>query len=261
MINMEIKKYFKKSWHLLLQSFKQLDSRMFFIVLYDLLFFAISIFAAFIFGRILQNSSLGMQLVQLDQLTNMSKPELDNVLAVFQKFLYILIGGMILLAIIIFVLMCIFKALIWFTVANKQTTVKNIKKFLLINLIWFLAWIVPSVLIGFIIKQELLRLLIMIVVPLLMHFTNILYVLFTSDHHIIIIKKAFAIGIKKIHLFIIPYILSSAVLLLVSTLYWVYKFLPESAVSIIGFLIMLFYMAWSRKYFYIVIEDIKTLIK
>ncbi len=255
------KNYFKKSWELLLNSFKEFDNRAIHIVLYDLIFFSISFLSLFLFGRYLQNKSIELNLISIDKLIGMPPEELALFSSQLKGFLMAMIIGFLLVALIVFLSMCIFKALIWFKVAKKKITLNDISKFTLLNLLWFLIWSVLAVVLFWFMKKQLLAPLFIVIALLMMHFTNLLYIFFSDSKglgaKLGVIKESFKFGIKKFHLFIFPYFIMLVVFLMILQLYWLYSFMPESIQSILTSIILLTYLAWSRMYLYSVVKGMK----
>ncbi|MCK4521583.1 MAG: hypothetical protein KAU20_03340 [Nanoarchaeota archaeon] len=247
--------YLKKTWDLLKESFKEMDIRkVIFIVLYDLLFFSIIFFSFFIFGRILKNKALQMQDLPLQKITMLPKEELESILGVMQHFLFALIAGLVIVLLIVFISMCLFKGLIWCSTLKKKFNIKFYLKFLVLNLLWFLIWLIPTILLAILMKRELIVFLIIVVIPFLMHFTNLLYISFIKNNRLNAIKDAFRTGSKKIHLFLVPYAIIIILFIVISQLYWIYKFLPSNVSGLITGLIILVFMAWSRVYLSLVVK-------
>lgn len=248
--------YFKKSWELFLESFKEFDNRAIHIVLYDLIFFSISFLSLFLFGKYLQNKSIELNLIPMDQLIGLPPEELALFSSQLKGFLMAMIIGFLLVALIVFLSMCIFKALIWFKVVKKKIGLNDISKFTLLNLLWFLIWFVLAVVLFWLMKKQLLSPFFIVIVLLMMHFTNLLYIFFTDSRSLNAIKESFKFGVKKVHLFIFPYFVMLIVFLVVLQLYWLYSFMPESVQSLITSVVLLTYLAWSRMYLYSVVKNI-----
>ena len=253
--------YFKKNWEILLKSFKEFDNRAIHIVLYDLIFFSISFLSLFLFGRYLQNKSIELNLISIDQLMGLPPEDLVLLSSQLKGFLMAIIIGFLLVALIVFLSMCIFKALIWFKVVKKKIELNDISKFTLLNLLWFLIWSVLAVVLFWFMKKQLLAPFFIIIALLMMHFTNLLYIFFTDSKGLGagfgVIKESFKFGIKKAHMFILPYFIMFIVFLAVLQLYWLYSFMPEGVQSVITSIVILTYLAWSRMYLYSVVKGIE----
>jgi len=260
---MEKINYFKKSWRLLLKSFKDLDSRALFIFLYDFLFFFIASLSVFIFSKLVQSNLIKITALPMDKLLELPGPELQNILAELKGTLFLLIGGFFIVALIIFIAISIFKCLVWFITSNKKCDLEHIFKFTLLNLIWFAMWIIPALILIFTLRKELIPFIVVITLLGLIHFTNILYILFVHESHIRTIKHAFSLGIKKIYLFIIPYIFSLIILIVLNLVYWLYQNIDATKINFVAYFMLislpiLLYMIWSRNYLRLVVEDIKN---
>jgi len=261
---MENKNYLKKSWRLLLKSFKDLDSRALFIFLYDFLFFFITSLSVFLYSKSVQSNLTKLTALPMDRLLEMKEPELQVILSQLKGALFLLLGGFLLVVAVIFIAVSIFKCMIWFTTARKKYDLDHILRFILLNLIWFAMWIVPAVLLIFTLRKELIPWIVVITLLGLIHFTNILYILFVHESHIRVIKHAFSIGTKKIHLFILPYIFSLIILLVLNLVYWLYQNIDATKINFVAYFMLitipiLVYMIWSRNYLRLVVEDIKNI--
>ncbi|TKJ17699.1 hypothetical protein CEE44_04165 [Candidatus Woesearchaeota archaeon B3_Woes] len=193
----------------------------------------------------------------MEEMMQLQQTEISQISSQLSNFLWSIFVGIAIVALVTFIAMCIFKGLIWFRIANKKFNFNYSKKFILLNLLWFLIWITPAILLFFVLKKEIIAYLLVIITILLLHFTNLLYISFTKNPKLSSIKKAFKIGIKKIHLFILPYLIAIIIFLVISQLYWLYNFMPGNTSTIITVLILIIYLAWFRIYLYNVVKDIK----
>jgi len=241
----------------LIKSFKDFDKRIIFIVLYDLIFYSVFFICFLIFGKFLQKKAVILSTLPMEKLMELPESELNTILTQLQGFILTLVIGFLLIALIIFIAMCVFKLLIWLKTAKKEFKLAYLKKFILLNILWFLLWLIPIIIIFLFIKRELIAPLLLIIFILAVYFTNILYILFTEKRDISTIKNTFKLGFKKIYLFIIPYIIITILLLVTFQLYWLYKFTPQNIQSIITLIIILIYAAWARIYLYNVVSSIR----
>ncbi len=262
--------YIKNSWNLFVKSFKEFDTKVIFIVLYDLIFFSIVYISFITLAKLIQNKALNINAPQLEQLTQLQQTEIIQASSQLNNlWLYIYIG-VILTLLIIFIAACIFKGMIWFKIAgkkaNKKTIIKLIRTralFLLISIGFIIAIIPLFISLSVAIKaQSLISVIILsTIIGLLwlifINIKNLMYIYFTTTTNPI--KKAFRIGIKKIHLLILPYIIMFIIFIIISQLYWLYNFMPGNISTIITVLILLVYLAWFRIYLYTIVKDIEKI--
>ena len=256
---MKKQNYFKNSWNLFVKSFKDFDTRAIFIVLYDLIFFSIIYLSFIIFSKYIQNKSLKINIPLTEEIMQLPQTEISQISSQLNNFLWFIFIGIVLVALIIFIAACTFKGLIWLKITHKKFTIDFIKKFVLLNLIWTLIWIIPIIIIALVLKKDLLAPFLVIIAPLIMHFTNILHIFFIHTKKLSSIKRAFKIGIKKIYLFILPYILMLIIFLIISQSYWLYNFMPGNIPFIIAIFVLLVYFAWFRIYLYTIVKDIEKI--
>ena len=247
-------KYIKNQYKILIKSLKEFDIKIIFIVLFDLLFYSLSLLSLFLFSKFIQNKTIEISKLPLDRLIELPQEQLKTILSELKGFLFIFILVTILLFIVIFLLACIFKSLIWLKITEKKLNKTFLKKFIITKLIWNLIWLIPIVLLFLLLKKSLIAPFLVIMALLIIHFTNILYIKFNNKLRSI--KEVFKLGTKKIHLFILPYIVIILGFLIVIQLYWIYRFLPESLQGVISAIILLIYIAFSRIYLYNVVKEI-----
>jgi len=241
-------KYLKKTKETLIESFKELDTRIINILLFDLIFYLITFLSLIKFGKQTQNKYLELNLLPMDQIGTLPQGELANVSTQLQGFIFSLIIGFILIGVLIFISTVIFKGLIWLQTTKTKPKLNFFPKFALLNIVWLITCILPIIILAFVLKREIMAPIIAVLAILALHFTNIIYILFTKENKLNVIKKALKIGTKKIHHYIIPYIIIAIVFFLIFQLYWIYKFIPENIQNIISALILLTHLAWARIY-------------
>jgi hypothetical protein len=274
-----MKAYFKKSFEIFIKSFRDFDRRIILAVLYDLIFYFILILAAFVFFKLFTQRSLEIGAIQLDQI-GVSQEIAQQTLDQLKSFIFFVIATPIILGIIIFVAMSLCKVLIWFQIARKKATLKGILSFMGIRAILGgigLAGIIISTplffLIYFAIQIKSIFLLSLagsiffLGLLFLTNIKNIAYILYTEEQKVTIIKKAFVIGAKKAHLFILPYIMTAVMFLIVTDVYYyTFKFIFGSIIPVTSpplttaffYIVIPFiiFFIWFRIYFYGVFKSL-----
>ena len=229
---------------------------MIFIILYDLLFWLSIFFSLAFVGKVLQSKSLELAGFDFENLLGLPQSELNALLSSLKGFLYSLLGAIILFILVLFLAICIFKGMIWLTVARKKIKLGFIMRFIVLNLVWFLLWIIPTIIIILLMRKNLIAPFLTIVMLLLWHFTNLLYIIFLDKEKISAIKKAFSIGIKKIYLFAVPYLVLLLVFIIISFVFSPLSYLPENLSAVISAIGILIYTAWIRIYIYLIVKNI-----
>jgi len=265
--------YLKNQWKILLESFKDFDTRTIFIILYDLAFFLIAGLAFFIFIKPFEKLGLRLNVLDLnDALT--SKESATSILSELKSIIFTALFIVILISLIIFVIMAVFKVLIWFTVTKTKFKAKDILKFVGVRIIWLLIGIailivsMPLIItIGVFSNMKLVVPMVFFTVILLLawlyvtNIKNLMYIYFTKTKSFNCIKKAFKLGTKKVHLFISPYfvviIISIIASQLLNLIFLPLSFIPETIQGIISLIILLLYAAWSRIYIFHIFKSIE----
>jgi len=237
------KGYLKNEWKEFLKSFK-LKTKFIQVIIFDILCIVLSWLSLVVFGKLTQNIMLTLSQLNLQGITDINLIENQaEILASAMNSLFIYLAG---LLIVLFIICILTRTLVWNTILNKKITAKYIGKFILLNLIWLL-WMIPFMLILMTKNPYWIIGLTVLLGILFVHFTFILYTIFTKEVKIgRSLKLCFKLGIAKIHLFLIPllfailtFILISIVLALINKLF---------ASGIVTILLLLMFAAWLRFY-------------
>ena len=152
------------------------------------------------------------------------------------------------------------RSLVWSKILTKRIDKGYLKRFFLLKIVWIISWLLLAVLFAVILKPDASRWIIGIMAAVYLHLTVVLHSLFEKKKAVFaMIKKAFAIGIKKFHLFIIPYILAIAVLCIISLIVYPIILLQIDRIALITISIILFlvFTAWLRLYVVMTVEKIE----
>ena len=146
---------------------------------------------------------------------------------------------------------------IWAFVTEKKKLKKPfVKKFFVLNMIWVIGWFALSMIIFSGLKSEVFLKWALSIVLIYSHLTTIMYIsYFTKGNAVNAFKKAFDIGITKIHYFIVPYIFAGILFVLMNKVIAPFQNVAFTTLSpdlatIIGVVIFMFYGAWLRMYMY-----------
>lgn len=99
-------------------------------------------------------------------------------------------------------------------------SIKKFFKFAIINFSWYLAIIIPSVLLLFVLKQAFTAIFLIVIIPLFFHYSQALNILLSRKQDFRQVRNALVLGTKKMHLFVLPYIIFMLAFLLIMLLLW-----------------------------------------
>jgi hypothetical protein len=263
-------KYLKNQYKLLKKSIKELDSKTTLIVLYDLIFFLIFGLSLIIFSNVIKNKSIIVNALNIENLMDLPRSEIDMTYSSLKSFITTLIVGIIIISIITFISMAIIKSIIWFTTIDKKFKKEDILKFIPVRFVWLLIELGLTVIlflplgisIGFAssIKSTALviffSLITLSLFIILMTLKNFMYIFYIESKNIRCIKKAFKFGLKKIHYYILPYTIIFILFIIISQLYWIYQFFPEKIVNLVNLLIFTIFAVWTRFYILKITKDL-----
>jgi hypothetical protein len=269
---------FKKS--LFYNSFKKLDLRILLTAGYEICFFILTVLILKTWSDSVINKGQSVIGISIDQIAQMAAEEAKAQLAALKHYAFFFIGSLILAVILIYLLYCLTYGLIWTSVLNKKFTARYFRRFALFNLVYFfillltllatalvtgiMLFIVQAVQ-GVITNQIVIGILFLpvtlfVYIPLLILFysiTSMAYLYFTKGTPRLFggIAKAFGNTFTNR---IVPlyksYVWMAALLIVVSQLFWFLDYLPDTAGMIIGAVILMLYLAWTRFYLADVVE-------
>ncbi|MBI2128813.1 hypothetical protein HYU07_01105 [Candidatus Woesearchaeota archaeon] len=144
-----------------------------------------------------------------------------------------------------------FKSIQWSKILKQKLNRAFFIKFLSLDLIWHLLWLVLIIITAFIFKIMISAYLIIIELLLFLYFTAILHSIFSKDKKIFgMMKEAVKIGISKFYYFLLPLaIIIILPIILLNLFSFLYSTSRWNFLIIIAILIILFYLSWSRIYF------------
>ncbi len=226
-----------------------------------MLFYIIPIIT-FLVGWLILTQSLGDKASSvnmpknLDELMKKSEDEQGLFISNLEKYYYTLIIYPILILLLTMIAWSTSKGFIYSMIFNKGYGLKYLIKLFLLTLIWLTLWIGLSILLSLIVKKDYLAYLIILVAFLWIHFSIILFTVFTKDNKFSAIKKAFSIVIKKIHKFLLPYLIIIGLFLLLMLIMFVYNLLPMNIFLLLTLITFLFIISFSRMYTVNVVKSI-----
>lgn len=141
------------------------------------------------------------------------------------------------------------KGFIWLCLTDKKVSREFFVGFFKLNLLWWLVWLLPAVILAFGLKPSFVFVGIFVFL-IYVHLTGVLHLWFARTQNI---RSSFAavlsVGVGSFHKFIVPYIFAFLVYLAASKLFLL---LPKDQKSMLmaGIIFVVFYLAWFRQYLY-----------
>ena len=259
-------------WH----SFTNLDRRYLFMVLYDAVFL-------FVAGLIIQLSGLALNAIkglvvniELDRATvvNQTTTQLEATKGQIQQFLWASGASIIAFVLLLLVAYALFKGLVWLTLYKQKPSWQYFKKFFLLNLLWALVWFVPWFAIIALIRIEAIQafglaapttakiVISLAIIILAVHPVTFMQAWFTMQSKPLIkpaLAAIFTKGYGQIHRFVVPYLLSFLVYLVLAMVALFLNSKLDLSARIgtgILFLAAILFINWFRTYLSSVIKEI-----
>lgn len=240
----------KKEWDNFIGSFKKLNNDYFFTILYDLgflfsFYLIIWLTSLWLLPYLEKIQTIQQQVVQ--DISAIPQTQLESYGTIMLDFYYQFLTYSVLFIILIFLIWSVFRYLIYSKVLRKRVSFKQSFMFLLLNSLWIIFYLAISIFLIYLFGHPILLIFLFIV---FIHFTLILYIQFIKKQKIkLALKSLYEIGIKKIHIFLMPYLfiilVFVALYLLIAVLL---KPVPENIISPFAFIFFLSYLAWMRFY-------------
>ena len=236
-----------------INSFKNINFNIVFMVFYDLLFYSASALVLFAGFKFMQKRAEAVNLPA--NILALNAQQAAGLLGSLRGFFYLLIFTVIFLILLLIINWSLFKGLNWSIASKRKFNLAFFKKFLLLNLAWLGSIIILVFLVAVSFNQSAVPIFLLAIFIISAYFTNILYALFMRENRFKAVKRAFALGFSKIHYFIFPY----AVMVLI--LYVLFKLsslitLPQRAYLAALILIFTVFIAWSRLYIVEVVNSV-----
>lgn len=188
--------------------------------------------------------------VDLSNIVSQSEAQLQSTISTLRGFVLFAVIAAFLLTILLIIVWSFCQGMIYNILMKKKFTFRYFEKFILLNIVWFIPWILLAVVILFGVKGEYFILPAFMLILLFLHFSFILYPLYAKENRMKQIKESIKIGIVKLHHFIIPYIIALIEFILISQLN-----LLKISLAVIGFVYILFF-SWLQNYMKDVVSSI-----
>ena len=249
-----------------IQSFKEIDRKFALVILADILFYAAVIFAGVLALKIASTGISAfyqipadmLDITKIGDLSEFDKglEQTSELLSTFKSRITISFVVLLLLLIAAFAL---FKGIAWSFVTKQKMSRKYFMQFFKLTLCWlggtaalllFSFWITKPGATGF---------LLLLIFSIASYIIPISYALFKPSKSM---KEAFKqiwhVGFERIHLFILPTIIASIIMLI---LLWIVAIIgmlvPQAATAVLALLAIIAWQSWLKYYIYAVARGIK----
>lgn len=202
--------------NVLISSIKKIDLNIILIVILDFLFYSLSGYIIILWLQRAQEKMAAFTLPA--DVLSLGYRGVEQLVSEAKAFYYLLIFSFIVLLIAIIFLASLLKGVIWAKTTNTRLTLALISKFLALNLVWMSFWFIVVILISVFALPASAPILMAITIILGIYFTNTLYAIFMHNRKFSSIKDAIKLNVKKIHLFLIPYVVFIALLFIIVVL-------------------------------------------
>jgi len=254
---MKIKNLFKD----FIDSFKPKISWLY-IMLFDFLFYGISILVIKAVGSYLTKKSAAINLPDITNLNALNPADLEAIAMQMQN-LFITIVVLITLVLIVILLgWSLSRGLIYSILLKKKFTKKSFGKFTLLNLFLFITIFVILVFftaVGAVLATLITsyRYVFFVIFLAIIYYLSLNYIFFTKKNKVFeSIGKALTFGTKNMLTLFIPCLLILIVSLLLSRLQLIISIQAQIA-PFLSLVIFVIFMAWARNYFVQTVEKIK----
>jgi len=245
--------FVKQNYINFVNSFKRIDLKIFLILLVDVLFYMVFIQIGKYFLNLLQDKATNIDLNS--NILGLNQQVATGLLSSVRGFFIFAIFLIILFLLLMIINWSLFKGFIWSITTNKKFNLNFFKRFFILNVLWVSIWFILILLFAFVIITQSAPIFMMVVLVVAFYFTNILYPLFLKSHKINEIKRAFKLGIKKIHYFIIPYAIIVLIGFVISKAFSLFS-INLIVNQYISYIVGLILIAWMRYYFVEIVESI-----
>jgi len=180
--------------------------------------------------------------IDLSNLVAQTEAQLQATTTTLKGFALFALSATIIFLLLFIINWSITQGTIYARLLKKKLSLKFLNRFLLLNVIWFIPWIVLLTLILFGGKVDSYLTPTLILVLLFLHFSLILYSLFAKKPRLSQIKQALKIGTIKFHHYIIPYIVITVTFIIISQINLL------NLHPIIIAIIYLLFFSWTQNY-------------
>ncbi len=247
--------YFQKNYCIFLDSFKDVNMNVVFMMFYDILFLLVSSLLVYFTLSGLLNKVAAFNLPT--NFLDLDAAKAGSLMNSVRGFFYLIVLIIVFLVFLITLIWSLFKAINWSIAVKKKFSSKKLLRFSFLNLAWFSILILLMVIASIAIDPNAVPAFIFTILAVAAYLTSILYVLFFTEKSPKVIKKAVSLSFKKIHYFILPYGIIALFLYFAFKILSLINLQPREylIVSVLAFTAIL---AWSRLYLVRVVRSVKS---
>lgn len=251
---------------LFIESFRKLDKSFVYVVLLDFLFYA-GLIICFIALSKLLIWSIGSLYELPGKLTALSRMEsleqlgsnAEGAAMLLQQFKAKLMLSLVMFWLLVVVVFTVFKAPAWSFVTGLKLSRKLFVHALRFNLLWFGAIALLGIFLFFVSRPAVAGIVLMILFFVAAYLTPVSYSLLNPRKKMAwVLKKLWHVAFERIYLFIVPAVISFAVLALVLILVTavIINFVPEWTLLPL-FVVFVLWQSWCKYYIYLIVRKIR----
>ncbi len=216
------------------------------IYIYDLLFYAIILPSLFFIQRILSKRTSNLDLASIQDLASQSPAQISMVTAQLNSFMAVFIASVLLMIIIILAAWSFSRGLIYTKILKKKLTLKYFLKFMLLNLIIGIIFLLLLASFSVFIKVSSFKILLVISALITVYLLTFTYIYFTKNNQIFYALGKSIQAVPKIKTLFIPCLLILAVFIILTA---IFSLLKITLSPYIALLILTAFLTWARLYF------------
>ena len=230
------------------------------ISLYGILFFAALFVVVSLFSNILANATDAILGVTAQFVQPGSEEFIAQAASVQGTLLYV-ISVIIIFVVLLIYLYSFTENLIWNTIFKKKTTFKNTNKFLLLNILLTIIFVLIAIVVFLLIANFGLvgAIIFYLVAFFSIYLMYVGFISFGKTHKILkSVRNAFVVGIKKLKITLVPLLISVVIGLAVNAILIVITpLVPEAVFIALDAVAISIYMGWFRIYLSNVLKSVK----
>lgn len=248
--------FFVKTFIIFKNSFKKLISKnTIYPVFLLLLFLSVFLLSSNMIGNTIKKKAESA----FPSLTDINSLAAENSLKILPQLKGFIIYILAIIALYIAILIiawALCEGTIWNLILNKKPSLKYYGKFLSLNIIWIIALILISLFSVLIFKKESAPYILIVLGIVFIYITPLMYILFAKENKIFqSIKITFSLGFKKIHHFIIPYIVIFLIFLILGFIYVLLNNFQEKLAAGIFIILLSVFITWVRYYLAEIVQN------
>ncbi len=179
------KKYIQKPLKLFLKTFK--NKKLLLILGIDIMFYLIFYLGFKVFADKAKNIMMSLQNLNLSVLQNLNNIDVEaanQLLNKLQLFMFSIISSTLIFIVFIIVILTLIKGYEWSKIINKKLELFDYVKLLILNIIWFIIWVVIFTIPFFFIERQAYLTHIHYLIPPILYFTLFLYMNYAETKRI-----------------------------------------------------------------------------